>query len=262
MKGKNISININDELEKLDFMKRKALQEQIQRFKCLESLSIPTNFLLTVDNQIILSENNLIYGAGNFSYDKVSMLLQNGFLGNLFNGKTNDKVNPYCASFLAIPESISLRDFNSNFDRSDYFPFGPLGSNWGSYCLAFIVLKSDSKLFDFDLYRYGEASSLTRSFADVRKISVQRYNGVSSILYGVPSNMTLGIILGDDLFREINIVQFITNLFPNCYITTKDGRVIYSPKIDKNDFDSVILRVQDYNSITDKYRRKVNRKRW
>lgn len=253
--------DINSELEKLTSEQRMILQNQVERFRELSYFFPVVDSSLVCDNRIILKERTLVYGAGAFSYEKVFKILENGFLGNLFNGKFDDKVNPYCANFCVIPRDISLIDFNANFDRNYNFPFGRLGSMDGANCLAFIISKNDSKLFDFDLYKSCEEASVTRSFADVKKLYIKRYDEVASILYGVPSNMVLGIVLGDNLFRDLKIVEVIIDLFPNCYIATKNGEVIYFPGSYEYGKDSVDLRTSDYNLLTDKYRWKVSQKR-
>ena len=54
-------------------------------------------------------------------------------------------------------------------------------------------------------------------------------NVASSILYGVPANAISGIVMGDNLFKKSEIVDFISDLFPNSYIISKRGSLIYDP---------------------------------
>ena len=49
----------------------------------------------------------------------------------------------------------------------------------------------------------------------------------SAILFGIPSNLIEGILVGRDYEKNHQILDEIKNLLPNCYICNLDGKVIY-----------------------------------
>ena len=48
----------------------------------------------------------------------------------------------------------------------------------------------------------------------------------SAILFGLPSNLIEGILVGREYEKNINILQEIKKYLPNCYICNLDGLVI------------------------------------
>ncbi len=51
-------------------------------------------------------------------------------------------------------------------------------------------------------------------------------NRESAILFGVPNNFIEGILVSRKYERDINKINELKNLFPNCYICNLDGKVI------------------------------------
>ena len=47
-----------------------------------------------------------------------------------------------------------------------------------------------------------------------------------AIIYGLPSNMFEGIMVGRIIERDLDKIEFLKNLFPDCYICNVDGKVI------------------------------------
>lgn len=265
-KRKNVNDTIEKELEKLSYVQKNYLAKQVDRFNKLNTLPGIIHMPITDESgRVLLNSGSLIYGAGNFSVEKVYKISSIGLISDLFLGDLIDDNNLFCANFYKITRDVSLEEYNNDFKYNDErFPFSPLGSMKGANSLAFIVSKNDNELFDFDLYKIGtDESSIARSFTDIRKIPFQLYDEVSSILYGVPSSMIEGIVLGDELFRNIDFVKYIINSLPNCYIATKNGYVIYdhSMKVESVMDGNVGFRIGLYNLITDKYRRKKSGKR-
>lgn len=49
----------------------------------------------------------------------------------------------------------------------------------------------------------------------------------SAILFGIPSNLIEGIIVGRLYEHDLNMLKQIKELLPNCYICNLDGKVVY-----------------------------------
>ena len=46
-------------------------------------------------------------------------------------------------------------------------------------------------------------------------------------MWGIPANYISGIWVGDDILEDSQKIEQIKTLFPNSYITTKEGNIIY-----------------------------------
>lgn len=215
-----------DELE-LDRERKDVLIAQINRFNCLSERELP-NKNIKVDSvgNIIFPAGTIIHGTSNCNLDKITSIAKSGILTGQAVGISEDCETYYCADFHRVPNDISVEEFNSWFPyRDGRCPFGNLGKN----SLAFVVHPCEEleELLSYDCYRIGTKNGdMTNSFINFLPMAG---NVASSILYGVPANAISGIVMGDNLFKKQEIVDFISSLFPNSYIISKRGNLIYDP---------------------------------
>ena len=53
-----------------------------------------------------------------------------------------------------------------------------------------------------------------------------KFISISAILFGIPSNLIEGILVGRKYEKDENILKEIKKLLPDCYICNLDGNVI------------------------------------
>ena len=224
----------------------KILIDQINRFNKLNEIDIGTKgFKLSEDGKIILPEGTIIHGISSFSVEKVDGIAKTGIVTGQALGIPEDGETYYCADFHRIPKEETLDEFNSNFPyRDGRTPFG--NGIRGGNTLAFIIEPRDefSELLAYDCYREGtKESEITRSFVNEKGLPIDDKKIVSSILYGVPRKAFSGIVLGDTLFLKKEILELLIKLFPECYIASIHGDVIYMPG---DNMENSILKGENY----------------
>lgn len=236
-----------DELE-LESDRKDVLLGQINRFNDLSKKDLP-NKKIVFDSfgNIVFPAGTIIHGTSNCDPDKITSIAQSGILTGQAVGISEDCETYYCADFHRVPNDISVDEFNAWFPyRDGRCPFGNLGRN----SLAFIVQPCEEleELLSYDCYRVGtENGDITRTFINYLPIAG---NVASSILYGVPANAISGVVMGDNLFKKREIVDFLSSLFPNSYIISKRGNLIYDPSCIGFDSHSITeIRRENYLNI-------------
>ncbi len=236
-----------DELN-LDKSNKSVLLEQINRFNVVNEINV-SNKDIKFDTlgKIVFPAGTIIHGTGNCDPDKITNISQTGILTGQAVGISEDCETYYCADFHRVPRDTTVEEFNSWFPyRDGRCPFGILGKN----SLAFVIQPCDeiAELLSYDCYRVGTPNGdLTNSFVNYLPLAG---NVASSILYGVPSSAISGIVMGDNLFKKKQIVDFISGSFPYSYIISKKGNLVYDPKCTGMDSEDVTeIRRQSYLNI-------------
>lgn len=216
-----------DELE-LDKSRKSVLISQINRFNSISKMSISNKDIkLDALGNIIFPAGTIIHGTSNCDPEKIANIAKTGILTGQAIGISEDCETYYCADFHRVPNDISVDEFNSWFPyRDGRCPFGTHGKS----SLAFVIhpCAEISELLSYDCYRLSTVNGdLTNSFVNYLPMSS---DVASSILYGVPSSAISGVVMGDKLLQKSEIVDFISGLFPDSYIISKKGNLIYDPK--------------------------------
>lgn len=86
------------------------------------------------------------------------------------------------------------------------------------------------QLLEYDIYRNNtEESKIAQQYVNMAGLPFETSETASSILYGVPSNAISGIVVGNELAKNKEKIEIIKKYFPNSYITTQYGVLIYNP---------------------------------
>ena len=225
-------IDISDERFHVGSMinvhQKQVLKEQKERFDKLKELPFKDCEVVLEDGKVMLKEGTIIHGISNFDVDKVDNIRKTGIVTGQALGIAEDGETYYCADFHRVSKDVSLEDYNKEFTYVDgRTPFGGKGKS----TLAFIIEpnKDNEEILKYDCYRDGKEADFTRSYVNMYGLPVDDYSKVSSILYGVPANQIVGAVLGEKLIEQKEIVEFIIKLFPNIYLVSPRGELIYKP---------------------------------
>ena len=233
----------------LNVEQERVLIDQINRFNELKEKELyPISLEVSEDGRVLLKEGTIIHGVSSVrNIDKLVNISKSGILTGQAIGISEDGETYYCADFHRVSRDMSMKEFNDDFTYVDgRCPFG--NGIRGSGALAFVIEPREEadELFKYDCYRNDtNESKLTRNFVNVAGLPGNA-EIMSSILYGVPSNMFCGIVLGNQLLERNGFVELIVKMFPDCYVSTIDGVIIYNPSVDMNYSEVVKLRAEKY----------------
>jgi len=248
----------------LSYEQLMILLEQIDRFNKLNNnYSKVCGPSIDMDGNLIFKKGTLIHGISRYSDDKLDSISKTGILTGQAVGKSEDGETYYCADFHRVKEDISVYDYAINFSCNDgRCPFGNnprFALGFGkteenikisedkmdmSLSVAFVLTPNEynRELLSYDCYRDGtRESDITKSFINTMPFDDRELG--SSILYGVPVNCLEGIIVGGRVLEDKNKIDYLISKFPNCYLISSFGKIIYNPsKGDKIGDEVVELR--------------------
>lgn len=237
-----------DELD-LDNGNKNVLLEQINRFNEVKKMDIPNKDIrFDALGRIVFPAGTIIHGTRcGKDLDRIVGISKVGILTGQAVGKGEDGETFYCADFHRVPQDVAVCEYNLWFPYIDgRCPFGTKGKS----TLAFIIQPNVmlDELLSYDCYRFGTAhGDLTRRFTNFLPLEA---DVASSILYGVPSNAISGIVMGDNLFERKEVFDFLIRLFPDSYVISKKGDLIYDPKCSGiNNSELAELRRKNYLNL-------------
>ena len=234
--------------------------EQINRFNELNNVNVDKGNPLVNDNlEVFFSEGTLIHGTSRYDETMLRNISQTGILTGQALGKSEDGETYYCADFHRVVRDVTIEQYNSEFGYNDgRCPFGRRTDN--SMAVAFVIVPNDinRELLSYDCYREGTLEAdITKSFINYMPLSDRQK--ASSILYGVPVSCINGIVVGIKIANDKEKINFLITLFPNSYIVTTFGELIYNPSRGEKLGDEIIdIRLE---KISLEYERRLNQKR-
>ena len=168
---------------------------------------------------------------------------------NYYSGDTIYLKNRFCHKFNNIYIPFSSYDgrydiFNkiNKFKYKIYFVreskenrFMPTLSlkNKDDYMAFIINNKYTKEIIDYDLYQGKIDINIIKRFIPEWAVKISILNKLPtqtdhelSIIFGLPSNLIEGILVGRLVEEDKNKLEMIKKAFPNCYICNLDGKVI------------------------------------
>ncbi len=217
---------------------KRILVDQINRFNLFREKEINNTGIITnEEGKLVLPEGTIIHGTDNFNPQKLADIAKTGVLTGQAVGVYEDCETFYCADFHRVSKDMTMEAYDKQFPyRDGRAPFNGRGKN----SLALIVHPSQelAELLSYDCYREGtKESQMTKAF--INYMPIEDHSLAASVLYGVPSNAFSGIVLGDGLFEKKEVLEYVTKLFPSCYVTSRKGDIIYEPFKEKTTNDEL-----------------------
>lgn len=209
---------------------KKIFIAQINRFNKLSEINRNVNGpYLNLSGNLMFPKGTIIHGTDVFSYEKLDSISKSGILTGQAVGIGEDGETYYCADFHRVKEDITVEEYNSWFHYNDgRCPFGKRADI--SKSVAFVIVPDDDskELLSYDCYRDTKEGLVTRSFINTMPLEDDK-DVASSILYGVPVSCFNGIVVGSKIINDREKIEYLISKFPNCYIATCFGDVLYNP---------------------------------
>lgn len=226
---------LNDEQEKV-------LTLQLKEYLRLKKLNVNNNNNFTVgeNNKLILKEGTLIHGTTP-SIETLKSISKFGILNSEYFDIKEEGETYYCADFFRVPEDMAMEDYFKFCKKSEITDEGVRRAKMESSKLparsqdeiAFIINADNpdlSELLSNDPYRdNGKKAEIMKEIVNFNGIKeyYKDKQRISAVLWGIPANYISGLWVGDDVLNNKAMIEQIKKLFPECYITTKEGNVIY-----------------------------------
>ena len=203
------------------------IKSEYKKLQSINKMKLDSNsyqLYLDKNNDVYFPKGTLIYGT-NANLDNIKFISNNGILASEFNGTTNNYGTYYSSLFYKTDRDILLKEYVNDID-DDNMPFNNCNEK-----IAFIVNPTSKigGLLYYDLLDTKfDNNPIVRNIIDplVKNDLCKKRNELSLILVGVPANSISGIVLGDKLIIDKDIVDKIKRLFPNAYIINRRGNII------------------------------------
>lgn len=232
-----------DEIKVLDNQQQKLLFEQMQRFVELkESESTNTEYHINEDGKLVLQQGTLLHGVRAWTTDILQEISRTGIISSEFSkGLVEDAETFYSADFWRVDSELTMQEYTNKFFKDKEGSFLPLRRMDKTNKIAFVINSNNpniQELLAYDAFRdVGDSSKLSRSI--ISEGHFNRYecmkDRLSAVLFGIPSNLFSGIIIGKRLLEEMpEKIEEIKKIFPGLYIATQEGELIYEPNKEKS----------------------------
>lgn len=230
------------------------INEALQHYQEILEKGYKNNKFMKNDNKLQLEKGTLIHGMG-FDEDVLKSISENGLVGPAFTGSIASDYTPYSVCFHVIPQNQSMSDYfefyNTRFKgedlgrlqneegaatnyRLEYAYLPHKNKNHNAKQIAFIVNRTEDidMLLQDDEWKKTNSDLISPGF-------VNRYGKiperVATILFGIPVNSLSGILIPPAMEKDVDKIQILKKLFPDKYITTSEGVLIYEPQIEKKE---------------------------
>ncbi len=226
------------------------IKSEYKKLQSINKMKLDSNsyqLYLDKNNDVYFPKGTLIYGT-NANLDNIKFISNNGILASEFNGTTNNYGTYYSSLFYKTDRDILLKEYVNDID-DDNMPFNNCNEK-----IAFIVNPTSKigGLLYYDLLDTKfDNNPIVRNIIDplVKNDLCKKRNELSLILVGVPANSISGIVLGDKLIIDKDIVDKIKRLFPNAYIINRRGIIIRDR--------SNIIKIDDFDDMAYNYTKTI-----
>ena len=213
------------------------------------------NAIKKQENKLFLDEGALIHGV-EFDNDVLTSISDNGLVAPDFieNAKTSNENSRKVVMFYRVPREQTMAQYsdfcNKRFSWQEYLDQKDT-ENFSISCryrvereflpnertnknnIAFIInpCKEIQELNEYDAFKEENEQLLDRG---ARSKFIKAPERIATIMYGIPPNLISGIWISDFMSKDTEKVSQLIQLFPDKYITTSEGELIYEPQIEKN----------------------------
>lgn len=221
------------------------------------------------NGELMLKKGTLIHGT-KFDKEKLSSIAKKGLIckkaSGFINYGSNDRFSNG-VNFYRVPKDYSMKqyvEFYSNRRKTSNGKYVPITSEEeirredGTFSLlgrglkrieynllpqdrvsdkdgiAFIINSSPEieRIMDDDPYRNGN-KEIFDDYNGFDDIYSKMKNRIGNIIYGIPPSQLSGILISKGFEENKEQIEFLKKIFPDLYISTIEGELIYEPQIEK-----------------------------
>ena len=234
--------------KKLNYEELELIRSEYKKIVSINKTSLDNNsyqLYLDKNNNVYFPKGTLLYGC-EANLNLIKFISTNGILSSEFRGINCDNGLYYSKLFYKTNRDILLTDYIKNINNSD-LPFNNFNDR-----RAFII-NPTSKIGGLLYYDLLDSkfnnNPIVRNIIDNNIKEEYSNKEYSLILVGIPSNAISGVVLGDKLLLDKDVVDRIKILFPNSYIINKDGIIIRDR--------SNIIKIDDFDNIAYNYTKTI-----
>lgn len=219
------------------------LWENLQLYSQLSSRTASsTDIKISDDGKLILRKGTLLHGIRRFDESVLKSISSDGIVFEGFFGKKNTTITNGEACFFEVDKEQSMEEYYMSYNRDTS------GENIGE--IPFVRVNSETKnsaklrreagyLPREEIYwnkdSYNSVAFIINPTTDIQpllnqKKKLQQFARGYSIPVGMPSNCISGILVSRELAQDQEKLAVIKQYFPDKYITTPDGELIYEPQ--------------------------------
>lgn len=237
-------MNINT-LEMSLINKNKSIYHRILNSK------IQNTIIKKEDNKLFLDAGTLIHGV-EFDINILTSISNKGLIAPDFleNAKTTNANSKRVVMFYRVPKGQTMAQYsdfcNKKFSLSEYAEIKE-NESFSVSChyraerellpnertnknnIAFIInpCEETQELFKYDAFREKNTKLLDNGVIKKFQNTPDR---ISTLVYGIPPNMISGIWVSKAIGRDKEKISQLMKLFPDQYITTSDGELLFEPQ--------------------------------
>ena len=234
--------------KKLNYEELELIKSEYRKIVSINKTSLDNNsyqLYLDKNNNVYFPKGTLLYGC-EANLNLIKFISTNGILSSEFRGINCDNGLYYSKLFYKTNRDILLTDYIKNINNSD-LPFNNFNDR-----IAFII-NPTSKIGGLLYYDLLDSkfnnNPIVKNIIDNNIKEEYSNKEYSLILVGIPSNAISGVVLGDKLLLDKDVVDRIKILFPNSYIINKDGIIIRDR--------SNIIKIDDFDNIAYNYTKTI-----
>lgn len=234
--------------KELNYEELELIKSEYKKILSINKSSLDNNsyqLYLDKNNRVYFPKGTLIYGC-EANLNLIKFISSNGILSSEFRGVGCDNGLYYSKLFHRTNRDVLLNDYIKNINSND-LPFNSFNDK-----IAFIInptSKIGGVLYYDLLDSKFDNNPIVRNIVDSDIKNSYSNKEYSLILVGIPSNAISGIVLGDKLLLDKDVVDRIKVLFPNSYIINKDGIIIRDR--------SNIIKIDDFDNIAYNYTKSI-----
>lgn len=219
------------------------LWENLQLYSQLSSKTASSaDIKISDDGKLILGKGTLLHGIRQFNENVLKSISSDGIVFEGFFGDKATTVTIGEACFFEVDKEQSMYDYYMSYNHDvtgEEIGEVPLYKHNSETKNLEVLRREAGYLPEEDKYKRGKSSNsvafIINPTTDIQPLLEQkkkllRFARGYSIPIGMPSNCISGILVSREVAQDQEKLAVIKQYFPDKYITTPDGELIYEPQ--------------------------------
>lgn len=194
------------------------------------------------DNKLILAEGTLIHGVrtrGILNTEDLNKISQDGLLGTAFFRDQIWTSAPASVCCWCIPKEITLEEYYKNYNTPEKYQTSYTMKKTDEETNELVNLKRETSYLPSEP-KYGKINAdiafiippipnEETILSNSEKLQLHSFANSATVPIGIPSNIIAGIFVSKRLLNDREELNQLISIFPDKYIATPNGDIIYEP---------------------------------